>query len=945
MEHLVSSALDVDHDLDLGLKLDDTKIKQQPQPTHSLDDGDDTKNDKEKSSSRPHPRADRKYQLFPKPKQQRQLIIGKGHDQDQDSAVAVNGDAASKDNDSGNNASKTATSTTTSNATSTATSTAKRNNLLRIRFMENPLIRRRKISVTESGPLSAVQDAASKSPNTSGRPAFHERSVSAPGHSLHHHHQHHLVGCQSPSCDDIPEHAVYVPNDRQLGSPMGTPHSNSAESIVSLPHTNRRSPAQESTTDSYTPPLPPRRPMSPRNLAPLVIPSQAVPRAPPLPCSLPASPSPHVRAGNVPFEPTTRSAPPENASRTHTPVTPFSPLSAETSESTLATPVSATPIVCETDINPSAASQSPISPDLCADSKFDTEAGKLTLATTVSSIDNVEDHYKPLACAESTVSQITLAMPSIATGESVAPERAPATADAGLPLISSAAEAQVHRRGQSEFSSFVERAWLRRKRSASRKALASATINSKLAGDVSTTQSPAQPASASTAVAADLASPVSSTTVSQDSKDSESHAVDPVLRGCKPAQATALLGAGETAALAAEALQKASGFNILSKEDVDSLSRELQNLDERAAYLRRVCTSLRADSRNMHVQICQYLRSFGFANTSHDALLYQQEILAELDISIDYRLTQLEQVEYRRACVHQKLLEHIAAAATLPLTCPRTAAAMAAADLLAIPPSLLASTTNTSPPSSSQQPLSTPPRSPPKTFSQPAVSLPPTPAAPLAQHSQRPVVAQIPLTIIEQPIVEEAEADVNNYMAMRGPTNGLGRTLAPIPVTPTTQTAPANYSDTLLTSPTSTLASPDSRRVDVESIRIYVGDDVYALLNDVENQITQLGSPAMAPAPADPNLPAQDYFSLPRNEALSREERRRLHRAHSQDLLTGFAGYARSTPAPLPPSSRPHPAAIAPAAACVTVPESSAESDEIFLTSAVFRPERSILAT
>lgn len=53
---------------------------------------------------------------------------------------------------------------------------------------------------------------------------------------------------------------------------------------------------------------------------------------------------------------------------------------------------------------------------------------------------------------------------------------------------------------------------------------------------------------------------------------------------------------------------------------------------------------------------------------SHESILRQEEALAELDKSIDDWVMKLEQVGNRRTQVHQRLLEHIAAALTLTPT-------------------------------------------------------------------------------------------------------------------------------------------------------------------------------------------------------------------------------------------------------------------------------------
>lgn len=72
----------------------------------------------------------------------------------------------------------------------------------------------------------------------------------------------------------------------------------------------------------------------------------------------------------------------------------------------------------------------------------------------------------------------------------------------------------------------------------------------------------------------------------------------------------------------------------------------------------------------MHERICTYLRSPRIAQFSHASLLKQEEALIELDLSIDDWVSKLEHAENRRTRVRQKLLEHVAAALTLPKAAP-----------------------------------------------------------------------------------------------------------------------------------------------------------------------------------------------------------------------------------------------------------------------------------
>jgi hypothetical protein len=225
------------------------------------------------------------------------------------------------------------------------------------------------------------------------------------------------------------------------------------------------------------------------------------------------------------------------------------------------------------------------------------------------------------------------------------------------------------------------------------------------------------------------------------------------------------------------------------------------------------------------------------------SMLKQEEALAELDASIDDWVTKLEHAENRRTRVRQKLLEHVAAAATLPIS-----------PIVGITESLhLAMGVR---PNNTSDFVSTPPRSPTKaTYTHTASSSP----------SPQRVVAQVPSTILEQPLFEEAAA--------------MGRA----------SSAKDESAATL-------------RRA--ETIRIYAANDVYALLADVENQITKMSGDIAATAS--------------REAGLSDDERRELHRAHSQEAIGG-------TPAKPPPSTaKAEPEAL----------------QEIFLTNAVFRPQK-----
>lgn len=359
---------------------------------------------------------------------------------------------------------------------------------------------------------------------------------------------------------------------------------------------------------------------------------------------------------------------------------------------------------------------------------------------------------------------------------------------------------------------------------------------------------------------------------SNDSKKTlscERRAFEELPKGWKPSDAAHKLSFNDVVALQKQALDQAERFEVLRVEDVDALSKELRSLDERTDYLRRTYTSLRAGRRNLHSRICQYLRSPRVAKFSHESMLKQEEALAELDASIDDWVTKLERAENRRTRVRQKLLEHVAAAALLPVAKST--------------PGLSESVQSVKSPGGPRE-LSTPPRSPSKTsFASRTDSASPSP--------QR-VVAQVPSTIIEQPVVDDAAKNVCD-ISRAGSTVTL-------------------------------------KRSDVQSIRIYAGDDVYALLADVENEISKMG---VATPESTVSLDIQSQ------------------RQRSREQLIGRVDY----PSP------PHPAGVASATAAILAPNAAdinnrdgknatpsptssqakdgATEGEILLTAAVFKPE------
>lgn len=321
---------------------------------------------------------------------------------------------------------------------------------------------------------------------------------------------------------------------------------------------------------------------------------------------------------------------------------------------------------------------------------------------------------------------------------------------------------------------------------------------------------------------------------------SERRAFEELPRGWKPAKVSQKLSASHVSALQKQALEQTERFEVLRAEDVEALSKELRRLDERTEYLRRTYMSLRAGRRNLHSRICQHLRSPRVAKPNYESMLKQEEALAELDASIDDWVTKLEQAENRRTRVRQKLLEHVAAAAIIPG--PHAVATTSA--------SLQQGAGIQSP--SGPRELSTPPRSPSNSSFASRVGN--------ASPSPQRVVAQVPITILEQPMVEDAAED--------GPAFGRA---------------------------TSAVAS--LKRGDVESIRIYAGGDIYALFADVENEISKMGADTFS-TPGPESVVAdgahqEDQGGRERDELEGEKQRQRLR---SHEKLSGYS---------LPPSADP----------------------------------------
>ncbi|KAK1253564.1 hypothetical protein MKX07_001641 [Trichoderma sp. CBMAI-0711] len=380
------------------------------------------------------------------------------------------------------------------------------------------------------------------------------------------------------------------------------------------------------------------------------------------------------------------------------------------------------------------------------------------------------------------------------------------------------------------------------------------------------------------------------------SKSAEQRAFEELPSGCRPLQAVSQMSANDLGILRQQALGQAERFEVLQVEDVERLSKELRKLDERVEYLRRTYNSLRNGRRNFHSRICQYLRSpMRGSRLSADSMLRQEEALAELDASIDGWVIKLERAENRRTRVRQKLLEHIAAAAILNIG-GETQSPLHSAALPPSTPLRPASPIH----SRAVQDITTPPRSPDEPTSSRPVSASPPPLR---------VVAQVPSMILELP-AEEVEAP----------------TKAELTRTPTMKSS------------------------DGESIRIYAGDELFALLTDVEDEIFRMNHVTPESSSSPHSSTAPEFGATPEPVALpveghqteflrveQKQSRSNLRLSAQPDsptlaappLMLKSTFYRPATPNN-PPLSPP-----APVPPLKDVPKDG----EVFLTSAVFKPK------
>ncbi|KAI0206753.1 hypothetical protein F4808DRAFT_6088 [Astrocystis sublimbata] len=596
--------------------------------------------DEKKSAWRPHNQEGRKYQLFPKDKQLPPVTIARPHDPEQAALTVAMAPSPEK---------------------SEKTEKLGISNGLLLRIKQQNLTRRRKVSVPELGPMTTVQEVSMDSPTIPGRPALHERSISTPISTL---------------------------RSNLRAEPKETCEASGLKA------------QKGSSTLSNPPAVPDRQPLSPKDLAPLTIPSQVGAFS-----ALGRKPSRgRLRGGCSQQDQPVRPPRPDESplTRCFTPYTP-TPLSATTSTTT---PRSAT-----------------------------TYMTTPTIPTPVSA--PLESRRSPSPLEKT--HQAT--MPTGSTDPKAESEIRPASAPKS-----------GHSRGLSDSGSIMERGRPRKRADGT---------------------------------------PIGATHRRTDSKGCQSidrKAFETLPQGYRPKDAATNLDQAELGHLQKQALGQAARFELLRRDDVDSLSKELRQLDERCEYLRHTYTSLRSGRRNLQSRLCQYLRSPRVAKFSYEAMLKQEETLIELDASIDDWVTKLEHAENRRTRVRQKLLEHVAAAA-MSATCGLGDANTCLQQAVGLGVRMQPTPTD----------VSTPPRSPTKgaTF----LDCSPSPAS-----SPQRVVARVPSAIIE----EETE-DAKSHRATR-------------------------------------LSSTQKSALErMESIRIYADSDVYALLADVESEFTKLnendGSP------------------------------------------------------------------------------------------------------
>ncbi|KKF95153.1 hypothetical protein CFO_g2489 [Ceratocystis platani] len=336
------------------------------------------------------------------------------------------------------------------------------------------------------------------------------------------------------------------------------------------------------------------------------------------------------------------------------------------------------------------------------------------------------------------------------------------------------------------------------------------------------------------------------------SPSSERRAFESLPTGMTLSSATATLSGPELLSLRAQAHEQACRFKILRASDVDELSRELRVLDERIEMLGAEYFNMRGTRRNLHGRVMTLLRAR--PRVSLDAISRQEEALCELDARIDEMTAQMATVENRRTRVRQKLLEHVAAAAMIPVMQPTA------------PPKSLAPSTSHHYAST----LSTPPRSPVK----PSL-------APLnTQTSEREISRSVSASALRSAAAESAAASLQSQTQFQAPprSSSIRRPTINFPAPPSA-------------------SGPITVRGKTESIYIYAGSDVFGLVSVTE------GENAIPPPPP----PASEKTAKLATAAhkLRDTERRQVQRSRSHEVLSSGSFEApRKSPTPPTPTSR-----------------------------------------
>ncbi|KAK0109331.1 hypothetical protein ONS96_003150 [Cadophora gregata f. sp. sojae] len=575
--------------------------------------------DSEKYVWRMHqPTEPRKYQLFPAAKEKLSIAAGQKNGDTESSQSTTMGQSGTNEKDR-----------------SLLTNALR----LGLKQKEQPLSRRRKPSMpTELGPMTTVQEVAMDSPTIPGRPPLHERSISAPGNSWRQHvFGESMLSCISgPALDENAEMAI-SPDSGSNGQAQANIQLDSQ--VFDDEDTSQPLPAPTSYSfrNKSRSASPKQQPLSPKSLAPLVIPQSSSSQSQRL-TRQSSNSRMRSRSGSGSCG-TPPDVPPKSArmkeGSPHPRASPYTPMSGSSSSllsaSTAATSLSTTPNT------PFALPQFP-------------QEGRSSPKPLPNPQFPLEGRSSPRPWNGTSCSPVTS---STTLGHMC---HTKSSSDAAQHSLSHQRSFPVgptlkgHRRHESESSASIMDRGRPKKRSPSEGSPVKRS---------SSKRSPSIPASTGNPPSR---TQTQSPTNSPRDRSEEQRAFEHLPTGHSATTAHTHLPSSEIATLRKQAIGQASRFQVLCTKDVEGLSRELRALDERCEYLRKTHRSLRSGRRNLHERICTYLRSPRVARFSHESMLRQEEALSELDTSIDDWVSKLEQAENRRTRVRQKLLEHVAAA-------------------------------------------------------------------------------------------------------------------------------------------------------------------------------------------------------------------------------------------------------------------------------------------